>query len=274
MSEPGPPVPINDLRGNWLASDPEARDAVARVFQSGWYVKGPEHDAFEAELAAYLGLAHAVGLASGTDALVLSLLAVGCAMGSEVVTAANAGGYASIAAAIIGARVVYADVDPATLLMTPETVRAALGTETRAVVVTHLYGNVADAASIAAVCRARGVGVVEDCAQAIGGEFDGRRAGTFGDVAALSFYPTKNLGAAGDGGAIATDDPGIADRSRNTAGVHGMSCRNRTAGTADWTRSRRPSCASGCDAWTHSISDVARSWIGIGRPSVDPGSAS
>lgn len=209
------PIPVNDLRNSWLASDDEVREAATRVLASGWYVKGPEHDAFEAELAAYLGVAHAVGLASGTDALVLSLVAVGCGAGSEVVTVANAGGYSSIAAALIGARVVYADVDPATLLVTPETVQAALGPDTRAVVITHLYGNVADAASIATICQGRGIAVVEDCAQAIGGEVDGRRAGTFGDVAALSFYPTKNLGAAGDGGAIATDDPAIADRVRS-----------------------------------------------------------
>jgi aminotransferase EvaB len=210
-----PTIPVNDLRSDWLASDPEAHDAVARVLASGWYIKGPEHDAFETELAAYLGLAHVVGLASGTDALVLALLAVGCGDGAEVVTVANAGGYASIAAAMIGARVVYADVDPATLLATPETVEAALGAGTRAVIVTHLYGNVADAMSIAAICRDRGIAVIEDCAQAIGGGLAGHRAGTFGDVATLSFYPTKNLGGAGDGGAIATDDPEIADRVRS-----------------------------------------------------------
>ena len=206
---------MNDLRTGWLAVDPEVRDAVARVLRDGRYVKGPEHDSFEDELASYLGVAHAVGLASGTDALALSLLAVGCQAGSEVVTVANAGGYSSIAVALIGARVAYADVDPMTLLATPETVAAALGRETRAVVITHLYGNVADASSIAAICRARGIAVVEDCAQAIGGERDGARIGTFGDVAALSFYPTKNLGAAGDGGAVATDDPAIADRVRS-----------------------------------------------------------
>jgi aminotransferase EvaB len=208
-------IPVNDLRGAWLASDLEVRDAVGRVLASGWYIKGPEHDAFETELAAYLGVAHAVGLANGTDALVLALLAVGCGAGSEVVTVANAGGYTSIAAAMIGARVVYADIDPVTLLATAETVEAVLGAETRAVVVTHLYGNVADVAAIAAVCRERGIAVIEDCAQSIGGEVDGRRAGTFGDVASLSFYPTKNLGAAGDGGAIATDDPEIADSVRS-----------------------------------------------------------
>lgn len=209
------PIPINDLRSAWMASDEAVQVAVRRVLASGWYIKGPEHDAFEVELAGFLGVRHAIGLASGTDALVLALLAVGCGSGSEVVAAANAGGYASIAAATIGSSVVYADVDPATLLVTPATLEAALGPNTRAIVLTHLYGNIADAAGITVLCGNRGIAVLEDCAQAIGGEVDGRRAGTFGDVAALSFYPTKNLGAAGDGGAIATDDAAIADRVRS-----------------------------------------------------------
>ncbi len=209
------PIPVNDLRGAWIASDEAVRVAVQRVLASGWYIMGPEHDAFEVELAGFLGVRHAIGLASGTDALVLALLAVGCEPGSEIVAAANAGGYASIAAAMIGSSVVYADVEPASLLVTPATIEAVLGPTTRAVVLTHLYGNIADAAGIAALCRERGIAVLEDCAQAFGGMANGRRAGTFGDVATLSFYPTKNLGAAGDGGAIATDDPAIADRVRS-----------------------------------------------------------
>ena len=209
------PIPVNDLRGAWLASDEAVRGAVQRVLASGWYIMGPEHDAFEAELAAFLGVRHAIGLASGTDALVLAMLAVGCGPGSELVVAANAGGYASIAASMIGSSVVYADVDPASLLVTPATLEAALGPASRAVVVTHLYGNVADASGIATLCRDRGIAMIEDCAQAIGARVNDRRAGTFGDVATFSFYPTKNLGAAGDGGAIATDDQSIADRVRS-----------------------------------------------------------
>jgi dTDP-4-amino-4,6-dideoxygalactose transaminase len=210
-----PPIPVNDLRGAWLASDEAVRAAVERVLASGWYIMGPEHDAFEAELATFLGIQQAIGLASGTDALVLAMLAVGCGSGSEIVVAANAGGYASIAAAMIGTSVVYADVDPTTLLVTRATLEPALGPATRAVVLTHLYGNIADVAGITSLCRGRGIAVVEDCAQSIGGMIDGRRAGTLGDVATFSFYPTKNLGAAGDGGAIATDDPAIADRVRS-----------------------------------------------------------
>jgi aminotransferase EvaB len=166
-------------------------------------------------LAAYLGIEHAVGVASGTDALVLALLAVGCERGSEVLTAANAGGYASVAAAEIGADVAYADVAGDTLLMTAATVAAALRPATRAVVVTHLYGNVAPVDQIADLCRSRGVALVEDCAQALGARLSGRSVGTFGDVAAISFYPTKNLGAAGDGGAVVSADAGAADAVRS-----------------------------------------------------------
>lgn len=209
-------IPSGDLRRGLIANSPEVREAVERVLASGWYVHGPEHAAFEAELAAFLGVRHVAGVASGTDALCLAMLAVGCGAGSEVVTAANAGGYATCAAAQIGAAVVYADIDPSTLLVTADTVAAAIGPRTTAVVVTHLYGNVADVASILDLCRPRGIRVIEDCAQAIGGtDATGRKAGSIGDVATLSFYPTKNLGAAGDGGAVVTNDPEADSRVRS-----------------------------------------------------------
>jgi dTDP-4-amino-4,6-dideoxygalactose transaminase len=208
-------VPLNDLSRGWIATSPEVSAAVLRVLESGWYVHGPEHRAFEEELAAFLGARHAVGVASGTDALALALLAVGCRPGSEVVTAANAGGYTSVAVAHIGGVVAYADVDADGLVMTTETVAAAVGPSTRAVVVTHLYGNVADVRSIVAFCRPRGIAVVEDAAQALGARAGDRRIGTLGDAAALSFYPTKNLGAAGDGGAVVTDDDGVAEAARS-----------------------------------------------------------
>ncbi len=209
------PVPLNDLSRSWVATSVEVREGLLRVLASGWYVHGPEHAAFERELASFLDIPHAVGVANGTDALALALLAVGCGRGSEVVTAANAGGYTSVAAARLGCGVVYADVEPDGLVMTPETVAAVIGPATRAVVVTHLYGNVADVEGIGEVCRPKGIAVVEDCAQALGATRDGRRVGTFGDAAAISFYPTKNLGAAGDGGAVATRDDGVAASVRS-----------------------------------------------------------
>src|SRR5450759_929852 len=141
MLKPNGFIPINDLRRSFVATAPEVRAAVDRVLASGWYVMGPEHEAFESELASYVGVRHVVGVANGTDALVLSLIAVGCEAGSEIVTVANAGGYASNAAAQVGCRVVYADVDPTTLLMTREALTAVVGPEPRAVVVTPSSGN-------------------------------------------------------------------------------------------------------------------------------------
>jgi dTDP-4-amino-4,6-dideoxygalactose transaminase len=199
-----------------MADSREVREAVERVLAAGWYIHGPEHAAFEAELAQFLGVRHAAGVASGTDALCLAMLAIGCGVGSEIVTAANAGGYASCAAMQIGAQVVYCDVDPATLLVTAEAFDKVIGPQTKAVVVTHLYGNIADVEPVVELCRPRGIRVIEDCAQAIGGtDRTGRKAGSIGDVATFSFYPTKNLGAAGDAGAVVSDNDEIDARVRS-----------------------------------------------------------
>ena len=198
-----------------VAADRRALDAaLARVLDSGRYVHGPEHAAFEAELAAFLGVAHCAGVASGTDALELALAAVGCSPGDEVVTAANAGGYTTAAARKLGCAVRYADVDAATLGLSAATVEPALTDATRAVVATHLYGLMCDVEGIVELCRGRGIAVVEDCAQAAGARRSGRRAGSFGDAAAFSFYPTKNLAAIGDGGAVVTNDSAIDERVR------------------------------------------------------------
>ena len=178
------------------------------MLDSGRYVHGPEHGAFEEELAAYLGVAHCAGVASGTDALELALAAFGCGPGDEVVTAANAGGYTTAAARRLGCAVRYADVDPTTLGLSAATVEAALTASTRAVVATHLYGLMCDVEGIVELCRGRDIAVVEDCAQAAGARRGGRRAGSLGDAAAFSFYPTKNLAAIGDGGAVSTGRSG------------------------------------------------------------------
>lgn len=202
-------LPVNDLRRSWLATSAEVSAVIARVAASGWYVHGPEHAAFEAELAAFAGVRHAAGVANGTDALALAMLAVGCGPDSEIVTVANAGGYTASAAAQIGARVVYADVSPTTLLMTVDTLEPVLAPTTDAVVVTHLYGNVADVEAIVRLCHPRGIRVIEDCAQAIGARQGDQSVGSRGDVGTISFYPTKNLGGMGDGGAVVTNDPEI-----------------------------------------------------------------
>ena len=210
------PIPMNDLRRGALAHQAELTAATQRVITSGWFVLGPENQAFEAELAAYLGTEQVVAVANGTEALMLAMLGLGLGPGSRVLTAANAGGYTSSAARAIGATPVYADVDAGTHLLTVATLQEALGRlgSVDAVVVTHLYGAAADMAAVMAWADAARVPVIEDCAQSIGATIAGRRVGTFGAMAATSFYPTKNLGALGDGGALITADAALADRVR------------------------------------------------------------
>ena len=206
-------IPFNDLQ-RAIAADPEARAAVERVVRSGRYLLGEETSSFERELAAYLGVDHAIGVASGTDALELAFAALGAKAGQEVLTAANAGGYATAAARHLGLRVRFADVDDGDLLLSVGSVEEALTPQTAVVVVTHLYGKMAQVAAIRDLCRQRGVGVLEDCAQAAGARAHGRFAGSVGDAAAFSFYPTKNLGAIGDGGAVVSSDADVAQRVR------------------------------------------------------------
>jgi len=216
-SETLPPIPLNDLGRMPDTERAAIEEAVHRVIASGWYVLGPEHDAFEHELAAYVGVPHAVGVANGTDALELALGALGVGPGDHVLTVANAGAYTTTATRLLGATPVYADVDPATLLPRAAELRAALdrldsaGMAPKVLVVTHLYGQLADMPPLLEIARARGIRVLEDCAQAIGAVgADGAKAGAYGDAATLSFYPTKNLGGLGDGGAVLTRDADVA----------------------------------------------------------------
>jgi aminotransferase EvaB len=207
-------VPVADPGRAARALREQLRAAFDRFLASGHYVHGPEHAAFETEFAKFVGVRNCVGVASGTDALELALLAVGCREGDAILTAANCGGYSTTAARGVGLSVRFADVDPITLCLSRSTVEQALGLDVRAVVVTHLYGLLADVEEIVSLCRERGVVVIEDCAQAAGARRDGRRAGAFGDASTFSFYPTKNLAALGDGGAVATDDDETAQRVR------------------------------------------------------------
>lgn len=207
-------VPVSDPGRAALAQRAELSAVFERFLASRRYILGPEHAAFEAEFAAFLGVRHCVAVACGTDALELALTAVGCEPGEEILTAANAGGYASAAARKVGLRPRFADVDPGTLSLSRATMEPALTPDVGAVVVTHLYGTVGGIDDIAALCRQRGIALIEDCAQAAGARCQGQRAGSFGDAAAFSFYPTKNLGALGDGGALATNSAEIAERAR------------------------------------------------------------
>lgn len=187
--------------------------ALARVFDRAWLVAGPEVDAFEAEFAKYIGVNFCRGVANGTDALELALRALGVTRDTLVATVANAGFYTSTALLAIGAKPFYLDVDLETRSVTLREVDRALSVGAEAIVVTHLYGlAVPEIDKISALCKSRNVPLLEDCAQAHGARIGGNRVGTFGDAASFSFYPTKNLGALGDGGAVVTNNPEVADR--------------------------------------------------------------
>jgi len=188
--------------------------ALARVCEKGWYVLGEEVRAFEAEFAAYVGVAHGVGVGSGTDAIALALRALGVGPGDEVVTVSHTAVATVAAIELIGASAVLVDIDPATYGMDPAKLEAALSPKTKAIVAVHLYGHPVDLDAVLAVADAKGIPVVEDCAQAHGARLGGRRVGSMGKVAAFSFYPTKNLGALGDGGMAVTNDPDVAARLR------------------------------------------------------------
>lgn len=204
---------VNELARHNAPLADELSAAVTDVVHGGWYVLGRRVTAFEEAFADFCGAPHAVGVASGTDALELALAAVGVGRGDRVALVANAGGYGTTAVLALGATPVYVDVDPATSTMDPELLKHV--GDVRAVIVTHLYGRVADVAAITHWARRTGAKVVEDCAQAHGAARDGRGVGTWGDAGAFSFYPTKNLGALGDGGAVITRDPQVAERVRS-----------------------------------------------------------
>ena len=189
--------------------------AVRRVFDSGWFVLGPEVTGFEAKFAAYIGCRHGIGVANGTDALRIALLAGGIGPRDGVATAANAGMYATIAILGAGAAPVFMDVDAQTHCVGLAEVERAVASGAKAVIATYLYGHgIRDIAAIADYCRGRGVLLIEDCAQAHGAKIDGRHAGSFGNASCFSFYPTKNLGGTGDGGAIVSDDEAFAAKAR------------------------------------------------------------
>jgi len=207
------PKAINDLHRHTAPIQRELDAAVARVLQSGWFVLGPEVSTFEKEFADYCGTTHCVSLANGTDALELALRALGIGPGKTVLTVANAGMYSSVGILATGATPLYADISADTLLLDTAEVKHTLAQQhVDAIIVTHLYGLLADIEEVVTLAHVHGIPVVEDCAQAHGAMRQGRKAGSFGDIACFSFYPTKNLGALGDGGAIATSRNDLAER--------------------------------------------------------------
>jgi dTDP-4-amino-4,6-dideoxygalactose transaminase len=207
-------VPFGDLKAHVGALRPQIDAALARVLDSGWFILGPEGEAFERELAAALQARQAVAVANGTEAIQLALEALGLAAGDEVVTSPLTAAFTALAVQRAGARPVFADVDPVTLNVSPETVARALTPHTRALLPVHLYGHPVDLDPMLELARGRGIPLVEDACQAIGAQYQGRPVGAISGIGALSFYPTKNLGAFGDGGAVVVDDPEIAARLR------------------------------------------------------------
>jgi dTDP-4-amino-4,6-dideoxygalactose transaminase len=213
-------IPFLDLSAATAELRDELQAAAARVLDSGWYIGGTECEAFEREFAAYTESAHCVGVGNGLDALILALKAMGIGPGDEVIVSSNTFIATWLAVTAVGAIVVPVEPDPLTHNLDPALVEAAITTSTRCILPTHLYGQPADLDPLLDIARRHGLRLLEDGAQAQGARYKGRRIGSHGDAVCWSFYPGKNLGALGDGGAVTTNDPVLADRIR-TLGNYG-----------------------------------------------------
>jgi dTDP-4-amino-4,6-dideoxygalactose transaminase len=208
------PIPLFDTSTQLAPLRDEINAAAVRVLDSGRYILGPEVQAFEEEFADFTGAAHGIGVGNGTDALSIALRAVGVEPGDDVVVPSFTF-YASAEAALtIGANVAYADIDPETMNVTPETVAAAITPNTKAVIAVHLFGLPAPVDQLRAVTDPKGIKIVEDAAQAVGARLGDKRAGALGDAATFSFFPSKNLGAFGDAGIITTNDASVAETAK------------------------------------------------------------
>jgi dTDP-4-amino-4,6-dideoxygalactose transaminase len=230
-------VPFVDFKRHVAALRPEIDAALARVLDSGWFILGPEVAAFEAELAAAFGARDAVAVATGTDAIQLSLEALGVGAGDEVITSPLTAAFTGLAVLRAGARPVFADLDPKTLNVSPAAVERALTKRTKALLPVHLYGHPAELAPLLELAKRHGIPLVEDACQAHGARYTDRTVGSFGAAGALSFYPTKNLGAFGDGGAILVEEASLAARLR----------RLRNGGQSDRYRHEEPGTNSRLD---------------------------
>jgi dTDP-4-amino-4,6-dideoxygalactose transaminase len=207
-------VPFLDLKAHHEPIRDEIRQAIERVIDANAFAGGPFVEAFEKDWAAFCGTRHAIGVGNGTDALWLTLLALGVGPGDEVITVPSTFMATAEAVSFCGARPVFVDIEPVTYTMDPARLERAITPRTRAIIPVHLFGQVADMDPILEVARRHGIPVVEDAAQAHGATYKGRRAGTFGIAGCFSFYPGKNLGAFGEAGAVVTNDAELADRIR------------------------------------------------------------
>ena len=208
-------IPFGDLKAQTHALGEGLQQVVAGVVESGWYVLGEECRQFENEFATYIGVDHCVGVGSGTDALHLILRAIGVGPGDEVITAPNTCVPTAAAIAMTGARIVLADVKQKTLTLWPQRVEEAITPKTKAIVAVHLYGNPCEMDELNRIAETHGVALIEDAAQAHGAIYNGKRCGSLGVAGAFSFYPSKNLGALGDGGAVCTNDAQLARTVRS-----------------------------------------------------------
>jgi dTDP-4-amino-4,6-dideoxygalactose transaminase len=208
------PIPLGDLRREYARIRSEIDGAVDRVLRRGWFILGEEGEAFEKEWAEYCGVSHAIGVGNGTDAIHLALRAAGIGPGDEVVVPALTATFTALAVSMAGATPIFADIDPARYTLDPAAFEGAITPATAAVIPVHLYGCPADMAPIVEIARQHDLLVLEDAAQAHGARYQGTRVGSLGDVAVFSFYPSKNLGAYGDAGAIVTDDASLAEKAR------------------------------------------------------------
>lgn len=206
-------LPANPL-ANYLAHREEIDSAVASALSSGYYILGKEVSAFEQEFARYVGVRYGVGVGNGTEALHLAMRACKIGSGDEVITVSHTAVATVAAIELCGAEPVLVDIDPQTFTMDTGQIEAVITSRTRAILPVHLYGHPADMPAIISVARRHGLYVIEDCAQSHGATYQERQTGAWGDIAAFSFYPTKNLGAIGDGGMVVTDNPELAERAR------------------------------------------------------------
>jgi dTDP-4-amino-4,6-dideoxygalactose transaminase len=208
------PIPWASPAAQYRAHQKAIQAAIARVLDNGFFVLGEEVDSFERAFAEYCGVGHGIGVASGTDALELAMRALDIGRGDEVITVSHTAVATAAAVLACGATPMLVDIEEAHYTLDPSRIEAAITPRTKAILPVHLYGQAADLDSIFALARARKLRVIEDCAQCTGGRYGSRRLGSLGDIACFSFYPTKNLGAIGDGGMVITSDADLAARVR------------------------------------------------------------
>jgi len=207
-------IPINDLKRQYQTISNEIESAIKKVLNSCWYILGPEVESFEREFADYCDVSHCIGVGNGTDALEISLRGLDIGHSDTVACVANAGFYSSSAILSVGAIPQYVDVTLETMTMDPICLEQTIIKDTKAIIVTHLYGQMANMPKILAVAEKHNIPVIEDCAQAHGAVLNGKKAGCWGKLGCFSFYPTKNLGALGDGGVVTTSDEKLAKKIR------------------------------------------------------------